>query len=129
MVDTLGWLLKVQVTSAQVQDHYQVLSLLRAAQQVSTRLELVWADEGYQSNQVADQVDRELAIRLVLVPKPAGKGFRVAPRRWVVERTFAWLGRFRRLSKDYEYHVQTSESWIYLAMSRNMLRHLARGRS
>ena len=85
----------------------------------------MWADEGYQSNAVAEQLCDQLGIDLELVSKPPGKGFRVAPKRWVVERTFAWLGRYRRLSKDYEYCPQTSESWIYLGMARHLLRRLA----
>jgi putative transposase len=56
-------------------------------------------------------------------------GFKVLPRRWVVERTLAWLGRYRRLSKDYEYHPQTSETMIYTAMTHLMLRRLARNHS
>ena len=61
-----------------------------------------------------------------IVQRPAGmKGFQVLPRRWVVERTFAWLGRYRRLSKDYEALPQTEEAWIYLAMIHLMLGRLA----
>ena len=59
-------------------------------------------------------------------PPPMATGFQVLPRRWVVERTFAWLGRYRRLSKDYEVLTTTEEAWIYLAMTRLMLVRLAR---
>lgn len=58
-------------------------------------------------------------------PPPLPTGFQVLPRRWVVERTFAWLGRWRRLSKDYEEMPESTEAWIYLAMSRLMLTRLA----
>jgi putative transposase len=61
----------------------------------------------------------------VVSPRPGQRGFQVLPRRWVVERTFGWLGRQRRLSKDYEVLPATSEAWIYLAMTRLMLRRLA----
>jgi putative transposase len=61
------------------------------------------------------------------VEPPPMPGFTVLPRRWVVERTFAWIGRNRRMSKDYEYLPETGEAWIYTAMSRLMLRRLAKG--
>lgn len=58
-------------------------------------------------------------------PPPTARGFQVLPRRWVVERTFAWLGRYRRLSKDYEQLAATEESWIFAAMTQLMTRRLA----
>jgi putative transposase len=125
-VDTQGLLMVAQVTSAAVQDHYQIYALIACGKARSQRLEKVWVDEGYQNNAVAEAIQNDLQVVLEIVPKPAGqKGFAVVPRRWVVERTFAWLGRYRRLSKDYEYHVETSQAMIYLAMSHLMLRRLA----
>jgi len=126
-VDTEGLLIAVQVTAANVQDHHQVYSLVEVGKQRAPRLTRVWVDEGYQGNEVATRIAQELQVALTIVPKPIGrKGFTLLPRRWVVERTFAWLGRYRRLSKDYEYHVHTAETMILLAMSFLMLRRLAR---
>ncbi len=116
-----------QVTGANVQDHHQVYALIAEGKKRSSRLQKVWVDEGYQGKDVAAAIRDELEIDLEIVPKPAGqKGFAVIPRRWLVERTFAWLGRYRRLSKDYEYHVQTSQAMIYVAMSHLMVRRLGR---
>ncbi len=117
----------VQVTSASVQDHHQIYDLVAIGKKRSKRLKRVWVDEGYQSNDVAETIQNDLEVNLEIVAKPSGqKGFTLVPRRWVVERTFAWLGRYRRLSKDYEYHVETSQAMIYLAMSHLMLRRLAK---
>ena len=69
-------------------------------------------------------VARRLVVEIVVRPE-GSKGFRVLPRRWVVERTFAWLGRCRRLSKDYEALPETSEAWIRIAMIHLMLKRLA----
>jgi len=116
-----------QVTGANVQDHHQLYALVAEGRARSTRLKKVWLDEGYQSHDVADAIHEKLEVDVEIVPKPAGqKGFSVLPRRWVVERTFAWIVRYRRMSKDYEYRVETSQAMIYLAMSRLMLRRLAR---
>jgi transposase len=128
-VDTEGLLLVVQVTAANVQDQHQVYALIAQGKQRSPRLTKVWVDEGYQSKDVAAAVTAGLQVDLEIVPKPVGsKGFVLLPRRWVVERTIAWLGRCRRLSKDYEYHTATTEAMIYWAMSRLMLRRLAKKR-
>lgn len=117
----------MQVTGAQVQDHHQIYALVAAGKHNAPRLKRVWVDEGYQGNAVAEQIAQELKIALTIVPKPPGrKGFSPLPRRWVVERTFAWLGRYRRLSKDYEYLCHTAETMIRLAMSKLMLNRLAR---
>ena len=127
MVDTEGLLIVVQVTGASVQDHHQVYPLVAAGKARSGRLVKVWVDEGYQGNEVAQAIQDELRVDLEIVPKPQGqKGFVLVPRRWVVERTFAWLGRYRRLSKDYEYYCETQQALIYLAMSHLMLRRLSK---
>ena len=120
----------VQVTAANVQDHHQVQALIAAGRQRSARLKKVWVDEGYQNKAVMAAVQSELGVELEIVPKPSGqKGFVVLPRRWVVERTFAWIGRYRRTSKDYEFLVETSQAMLYLAMSHLMVRRLARLRA
>jgi putative transposase len=117
----------VQVTAASVQDQHQALSLLQAGREQSSRLKKVWVDEGYQSKELEQRAQTELDITVEIVPKPnTGQGFQVAPRRWVVERTFAWLGRYRRLSKDYEYYPSTSEAFLQLAMAHLMLKRLVR---
>jgi len=117
----------VQVTAANIQDHYQVYDLVALGKQRAPRLTRVWVDEGYQGNEVAEQIRAELKVELTIVPKPPGrKGFTLVPRRWVVERTFAWLGRYRRLSKDYEFYAHTAETMVTLAMSFLMLKRLVR---
>jgi putative transposase len=127
LVDTEGLLLVVQVTAANIQDHHQAFALLNDGRSQSARLEKVWVDEGYQSKELAHRTAAELGIIVEIVPKPSTQtGFQVLARRWVVERTFAWLGRYRRLSKDYEYYPETSQAVIQLAMSHVMLRRLAR---
>lgn len=91
-----------------------------------SRLELIWADGGY-SGQLVDWVKRMCGWTLDIVKRSDERGgFEVLPRRWVVERTFGWLNRWRRLSKDYEQLPQTSEAMIYATMSFVMTRRLAR---
>lgn len=125
-MDTEGLVIVAQVTGASVQDHHQVYQLVAAGRERTGRLVKVWVDEGYQGKEVAQAIKDDLAVDLEIIPKPsAQKGFVLVPRRWVVERTFAWLGRYRRLSKDYEYYCETQQSMIYLAMSHLMLRRLA----
>lgn len=90
------------------------------------RLTRLWADAGYLSAKLMAWTQHTFGLTLTIVERPRGqKGFSPLPRRWVVERTFAWLGRYRRLSKDYEQNVASSEAYCYLAMTHRMVRRLA----
>jgi putative transposase len=94
-----------------------------------SRLRLIWADQAYAGDLIAWvwALRRWRNVRLDIVKRPEGaQGFLLLPKRWIVERTFAWLGRYRRLAKDYEYVTQTSEAMIRVAMIHLMVRRLAR---
>jgi putative transposase len=125
LVDTLGLLLVVVVHAANIQESEGAKLVLRQAVGQFPRLRKIWADQGYKAHFVAwAQAVRDWVVEIVARPA-GGQGFQVLPRRWVVERTFAWLGRCRRLSKDYEGAPETSEAWIHLAMIHLMLKRLA----
>jgi putative transposase len=122
-------LLTVVVTAASVQDRDGAMQLLDVLRHTFSRLRLIWADQAYAGDLIpwlwALRPWRK--IRLAIVKRPEGtKGFLLLPKRWIVERTFAWLGRYRRLSKDYEYLTQTSEAMLRVAMIHLMVRRLAR---
>jgi len=124
LVDTLGLILKAVVQPANVQDYDGARELLEKARASLERVRHLWADSMYRS--VAPWIERELGWTVEIVTRLAGTtGFQAQPRRWVVERTFAWIGRYRRMSKDYEVQTDTSEAWIYAAMSHILLRRLA----
>ena len=129
LVDTLGLLLIVVVHAADVQDREGAKQVLEPLATRFRRLRLVWADGGYRG-QLVEWVrclrERD-KLRLEIVKRSDDvTGFAVLPKRWIVERTFAWLYRCRRLSKDYEYLTSTSETMIQVAMINLMLRRLAR---
>lgn len=128
MVDTVGLILAVVVHGAQIQDRDGAKLLLERANAdpaLLARLKKVWADGGYQG-ELEDWVATHYKYALEIVKRPKGTvGFKVLPRRWVVERTLAWLSRCRRLAKDYEYLPKVSEQLIYLAMIGLMVRRLA----
>jgi len=118
-------LIEVAVLAADIQDRDGALDIFDVIKDKQPRLQVVWADGMYRGA-VEDIVAARYPWRLVVVSKePGQQGFVVVPRRWVVERTFAWLGRSRRLSKDYDELNETSEAWIYTAMIQLMLRRLA----
>ena len=128
MVDVLGLLLVVIVHKASIQERAGAKLLLqRAFQKGFQRLELIWAAGGYHGQPMIDWV-QQLAGWVFQVIKRTEEttGFVILPRRWVVERTFAWLGNYRRLSKDYEVLPESSEAMIYAARVYIMLRRLAR---
>ena len=126
LVDTMGLLLMVLVHAGDIQERDGAKLLLNKAKGCFTRLRLIWADAGYNGKAMIDWVRNTHGWILEIVKRDKGvKGFQVLPRRWVVERTFAWLGDYRRLSKDYEVLTETSEAMIYAAMVRLMARRLA----
>jgi transposase len=121
-VDTLGHLLALHVTPATVQDRSQVGHLAQAVQEVTgDSVEIAFVDQGY-SGAKPQQAAQAHAIELVLIKLPAAKkGFVLLPRRWVVERSFAWTVRFRRLARDYERLPETLAGLHYLAFAILML--------
>lgn len=126
LVDTMGLLLAVVVHTANTQDRKGARWVLaKAIAKGFDRLELILADGGYESQALLDWLAIRIHWVFELVKRPEGqKGFVVQAQRWVVERTFAWLGRYRRLSKDYEVLPESSEAFIYLAMIHLMLQRL-----
>jgi putative transposase len=139
LVDTEGFVLKVRVHSAKIPDQDGLRLLLESARSHFPRLSHLWLDAGYQGRN-KDWAENVLGLSIEVVhrtPKPTPekidwqrllprRGFEVLPRRWVVERTFAWLCHNRRMSKDYERLCATSEAFVYIAMTRLMVRRLAR---
>ena len=154
LVDTEGLVLKVKVHSAKVMDRNGIEPLLKRTEGQFPRLKYLWLDAGYKGK-AKEWVEKALGWSVEVVQHPPKitpqevmrawarewakegvtidwekllptRGFRVLPRRWVVERTFSWLGQNRRLSKDYERLCETSEAFILVAMIRLMVRRLVR---
>jgi putative transposase len=155
LVDTQGLVLKAKVHSAKVMDYEVIKTLLREADETFPRLRHLWLDAGYRGeDKGGDWVKKTFGWSVEIIErqrKPAPKevltawarewakegvavdwetfmppkGFQVLPRRWVVERTIAWIDHNRRMSKDYERLPESGEAFIYVAMSRLMLRRLA----
>ena len=127
-VDTLGMILGLCVTSAAVQDRDGAVTLLSGIYLLFHRLQLIWADGGY-AGALVDWVKglRPFGkLRLEIVKRSDdAKGFQLVRKRWIVERTFSWLYKCRRLARDYERRVDHAESQIYVSMCRLMLKRLA----
>ena len=124
LVDTLGLLLAVKVHAANIQDRDGGKLLLESCRDRLPRLFLIWADGGYRGKLIESVAATCCWVLEIVKRSDVAAGFQVLPRRWVVERTFAWLSKHRRLSKDYERDCHTSEAWIYLAMVSVMLKHI-----
>jgi len=129
LVDTLGLLLMVLVHSASIQDAnggYQLLQkwfdkIKHSVHNRWCRLKLIWADGAYVS--IVESVRQQFGWKLDIVRRSdQTKGFEILPHRWIVERTFGWLGRYRRLSRDFEHTVSSSEAVVYIASIRRMLK-------
>ncbi len=130
-MDTLGLLVEVRVHAADVQDRDGAKQVLDPLKDKHWRLKKIWADENYRGELLAwvhnlRHGRGHRRIQLEIVAKTQATGFVVLPKRWIVERTFAWLGRSRRLSKDYEALCETVEAWILIAMIYLMTKRLAR---
>ena len=156
LVDTEGFVLRAKVHSAKVMDYEGIKALLDCAKGLFPRLSHLWMDGGYSGeDKGADWVEKTLGWRVEIVRRPRKaapeevlmawarewakegvaldwqkllppQGFVVLPRRWVVERTFSWISQNRRMSKDYERLASSSEAFIYVGMTRLMVRRLAR---
>ena len=140
LVDTAGLVVGVAVHEANVADRDGARLLLGKVGENLPRMERVWADRGY-NGALKEWMRERLGWTLEIVkpprrwvrvpegvePPPYPKGFIVLPRRWVVERTFAWIGRNRRMSKDYELLAETTEALVHVCMIRLMLKRLAKG--
>jgi putative transposase len=128
-VDTLGLLLTVVVTAASVQDRDGAKQLLGMLRHRYTRLRHMWADGAYAGPLVewVKGLRPRRPMRLEITKRSdAVQGFVVIPKRWIVERTLGWFNRYRRLSKDDEYHTETRQAMIQVAMIHVMIRRLAR---
>jgi putative transposase len=126
VVDTLGLIWVLSVHAAHLQDRDAARSVIACLQRLCPRLERLWADGGY-AGALVEWVQATFGWILTIVKRSDdAKGFEVLPHRWIVERTFGWLGRYRRLSKDYEFLPQSSEAWIRVAMIHVMLRKLTK---
>jgi putative transposase len=124
LVDTLGLMMAVVVTTACVQDRDGLKKLLRSNGIHRKKLRKIWVDGGYRGAVIEWVKARFRYCLQVVLRSDDLKGFVVLPKRWIVERTFAWLSNHRRLSKDYERFTKTSETMIQIAMTRLMLRRL-----
>ena len=127
LVDTMGLLLLALVLPAHIQDRAGAKQLLAAffAQAPRRRVKHIWADGGY-AGALLEWSRKLWRCTVEIVKRTELHTFKVLPRRWVVERTFGWLGRYRRLNRDYERQAHTGETMIYLAMIRLMLTRLVR---
>ena len=127
LVDTIGLLLMVMVLPANLQDRDGARQLLAAffARAPRRRVKHIWADGG-DAGTLLEWSRKLWRCTIEIVKRTERHTFKVLPRRWVVERTFGWLGRYRRLSRDYERQAKTGETIVYLAMIRLMLARLGR---
>jgi putative transposase len=124
-VDTLGLLLAVVAHCAGIQDRDGAKLVFAQLKGAFPRLQLIWADGGYAGALVAWVAAFAGWLLEIVKRRDDAKGFEVLPKRWIVERTLAWLSRYRRLAKDYEETCASSETWVRIAMIHLMARRLA----
>jgi transposase len=126
VTDTQGFVLTAQVHPANIQDAHGAVPLLRELRSRFPKLRHILADRVYRGRQLQQAVADCGPWTIEIIQRPTGvKGFQLLPRRWVVERSFAWLGRSRRLTKDFEATIASAAAWLYLAQCRLLSRRLA----
>ena len=130
LVDTLGLVIAVVVHSAGIQDRDGAKLVIGKIKKIIPTLKIIWADQGY-AGQLVAWVKQLTGITLAIVKRKAkslrSRSFEPIPKRWIVERTFAWLCNYRRLSKNYECRIDTAETMVRLAMIHIMVRRLCPG--
>jgi transposase len=125
-VDAEGWLLAIVAAAASVSDRAGAKLLIPRLLAAVTTLRLMWADSGYDGSPLAAWVKKTAGITLDIIKRSDLPGFQVVPRRWVVERTFGWLLRYRRLVRDYERRTEHHEAMVWWATVLIMTRRLGR---
>ena len=127
VTDTAGSLLAVQVHAANIQDNHGAVPLLKYIGLIYPKLRHIFADRVYRGNKLLDAIDEFGKWTIEIVTRSQSVGtFKAEPKRWVIERTIAWLNRCRRLSKDFEKTIASAEAWILLASIRLLSRRLAK---
>jgi transposase len=125
--DTAGNMLEALVHKADIQDRDGAVPLIEAVKERFSSLVKIYGDGGYGGTKLTDALAHIQGLTIEIVKRSdAAKGFVVLPKRWIVERTFAWLNRCRRLAKDWETLVTSSEAWVHIASIRRMVRSIAR---
>ena len=124
----MGLLLAVIVTEANFPERLGGVAVVMEAAEATENLFIIWVDQGF-SGENFERVIQQLYSAKVNVISRSAPGFQVLPKRWIVERTFAWWNQYRRLSKDYQLLPETSESMIYTVMIRLMLKRLTKSQS
>lgn len=126
MVDSQGLVIGVLVTEANASERLGAIVVLHEEVEKLNRLEVVWVDQGYSGKNFAQAVKQVCgdSVRVEVIERKS-KEFEILPKRWIVERTFGWLNRFRRLSKDYELYTEMSTAMIYGSLIRLMTRRLS----
>lgn len=126
ITDTLGLMLFVMVHAADIQDRDGAPDLIKAIRYRYPWLRHIFADGGYAGDKLRTALDGNGDWTIEIIKRSdTARGFEVLPRRWVVERTFAWLGRCRRLAKDWERSIESATAWTYIASIRTITRRLA----
>lgn len=126
VVDSQGLLIGVLVTEGNASERLGAIVVLDEAKEKLSKLQVIWVDMGYSGKNFANAVAQVCGEQVrVEVIERTSKTFERLPQRWIVERTFGWLNRFRRLSKDYELYSEVSEAMIYGSLIRLMVRRLA----